>query len=1520
MGFSLNPFHDVAEAASDVKNAVVGAAEDVLAPINKVVQRPLGDVQHYYRYVHDQWTRNGVAAGLAALNPQVALDAFDSGLRDDLGIGKIPFLTGPDVDQKSWNLTKDGETYRDIYGRAVNPGFDLENIVNHVTNPGQEYVSPGYVRSLQPDGQVQEERDPNYHGHDLFSGTVNAVFDLGLDPTLHVGKVTEGLKIALGGEKVFLGADDAARSTKIQSLKDSGKTFNVTADGNHAIVGQKVLKEDRNVKLLVDPDNNAISNIHTLAHSNPGVNTAFQALADSNADEIWNKYKMLRPMTPLLAKANTVDEVADAFHFALTHRGYGMIPRELPTTGLTRRVALRAGADLPTGTQVGDTVAGLPGLRRVSSYRPRQIDTLTSKISNRTFEVDDPSFAPVFRDALLAAGHTRTMANMLATTFSELPDLGSKVQYVKHMMVDAFREAGVADNHPLIKDITNSLDQDMPVSMTGDVYGMDRHANDLRLGDPADGSAIPMGIYVNQATGKITLPDFHEIRKAVAESSKNKITGILNTADTRLYNWYTAPIFKNLTLQSLGMPIRIVAGEMIPAVLRGGGRENAGSTLMGIAAKLNPTIRDLSDEYGPEALLGHAAQVEVDDATEGIKDRTGRVVAVDHENGTLTVKHRGGETVHPYNQVTLLHRELTDSHIMNMAQKLGVNVTKEDIPHIRAAFGMASFKLGKLLVDPEYYDMALHNILELDGHLVAGDLRSEHGHTGSDFGTSESLNDALAQAGARKPDVPSALGEQFQRYAWGDAAHPMFWNYAIHEAQADEGARLGATAYKTSLDAGDSETDAMAAFMKADHEWMTTATTSDAEKFRYRMAYYGQDPLATSALRARSHEGLIFGRDGEINHDVLHALTGERQVPSIASLARRDKTLRPLAVKGRIIRPADNLVTSFDKFTSVGWKAIHPVINTFSRSPMYTMLSTEEYKLYKPLVDAGQLAPVEARQLARERAAYKMLPMIHDTKLRSQASDLFRNVLPFYFAQEQAYKRWGRALTSSPLAFRRGMILQQAITNNAIMRSDDNGDGQVVLPGLNLVSDAVQKAAALMHIPVQGAIPSLVSGNLISLKSVAPEGNLPSLSPLFAMATKELDQNIKATRPLLDPILGDVNENESYWDMIIPNATVKRALQATGTIDRGQALYSAQISVMVYSFTKAQELQAKAQNAQAAGNDALAKHYTAQANRWFPLDQTGNPSDLQKALDRMQNNTRILLGLKAVYGFISPLSPSQSIGDTALSKEFSASLSAAGKGGLTGAIDNFLTKHPDATAYTVFKSDNRATGTSVPETKAAYDWIDKNESWVKNNTLVAAYLVPQGGGQYYSAAYNQELAMGLRARLAPGDSSAEPGTFVNALYTAATDQDYYKSLDVYEKTLVQYKDNPTATTALNQQWSDYTQGLARANPIWEASRTDPFRVKTAQVAYTQLTAALQNPHTPDSPQRTIAVDLSQSYQTYVATYKQIQQVERSGATPTLSLTALQEQFNDYLDGYVKDKPNSSPLVTGIFRRLVDSRS
>jgi hypothetical protein len=369
-------------------------------------------------------------------------------------------------------------------------------------------------------------------------------------------------------------------------------------------------------------------------------------------------------------------------------------------------------------------------------------------------------------------------------------------------------------------------------------------------------------------------------------------------------------------------------------------------------------------------------------------------------------------------------------------------------------------------------------------------------------------------------------------------------------------------------------------------------------------------------------------------------------------------------------------------------------------------------------------------------------------------------------------------------------------------------------------------------------------------------------------------------------------------------------MEAIGPLDGQRGFTTAYMYSMQNAMLHRITLLDRADAATKNGNTKLAANLTAQADHWLP-GPDASPAVRQAALDRLRNSTRIQMIAKAFVGALSPLAPALQVGDFKLRAELQQYMT---KYGYSQGLAKFQQRYPDDTPDTVFLSDSAQSASDIPATQTAFNWVEKNAAWVKKNPVLGAYLIPQTAGAFNYAAYNQEAAYGLRIRRSPGNGYAAPDTMIGALYAAATDPEYYQSLDNYEKAWNAANGDPYQQHQLTVSFDQYKTDLGNANPMWEASQNDPTKVQTAKIVFNELQQGLNDGSLPQSPQLQIAEDLVASWNNLQQAIAQV----NSGSTQGSSVDDLKSSFYDYLSTYSNDHPASTALITGIFRRLLDA--
>lgn len=643
----------------------------------------------------------------------------------------------------------------------------------------------------------------------------------------------------------------------------------------------------------------------------------------------------------------------------------------------------------------------------------------------------------------------------------------------------------------------------------------------------------------------------------------------------------------------------------------------------------------------------------------------------------------------------------------------------------------------------------------------------------------------------------------------------------------------------------------------------------------------GKELPFTEGLKVRASERPVV--DERAYHDFVTKAIASGDAPSLRALDAVDNYDRP-TVKGRVWEPIPQEAT-IDKVAQLGFrKVLQPFINYMSREPLFTTIVTDEYKALKPFVEHGLMTPAEANLVAQQRAVPKMLPLIHNTELRSQFSVMTRNYMPFYYAQEQAYKRYANAIFSSPQAFERYRLAVHAIHSSGIIQNDGEGNSYIVFPHMGKLSEWMTSGAGALGLPVLGGIPSQVSGNISSLKSVVPGGlvgttELPGVSPLMAIGLKEIQAAFPKTEPFISEAIGPIAESQGVSDAMIPNSILRNAIKATPAGERSRSFQSAYMYAIANAKRRSDELRAEGKDAEA---DAI-----------LPGPEA-NELVKQKALDRIRNATRIMFLTKTLFSAVSPLAPKIDAGDFGLRDEFRSYID---KYGIVEGAQRFLDKNPDATADTVFQSDNTYTGTDVPAGEKALEWVQANRGFISKHNLAAAYLVPQSG-TFDSQAYNLELATGLRQHKTPTE-------FLAALYSASANADYFPALKARDAAIAQY---PGMKQEINRQFTEYKMRLAANNPVWYAQLNDPVKQQVAFQALGELRSTLESGTAPESPQAAVIRGLISDYDNFA--YQQ-NQLSAAGE----STRELTQQWSSYLDRVAASNPAATAVINGVFRKL-----
>jgi hypothetical protein len=541
----------------------------------------------------------------------------------------------------------------------------------------------------------------------------------------------------------------------------------------------------------------------------------------------------------------------------------------------------------------------------------------------------------------------------------------------------------------------------------------------------------------------------------------------------------------------------------------------------------------------------------------------------------------------------------------------------------------------------------------------------------------------------------------------------------------------------------------------------------------------------------------VTGQDGTF-HDNLARAIANGEKPDAATMDAIDPASYPRGMAGRRDMPyiGKNL---YERVVTGGYGVLGHIVDSLSREPLFVQQFGTQLKTLQYAVKAGHMNSEEAKWIAAEAATKAILPQIHNPMLRSQFSVAANNYLPFWFAQEQAYKRFRNLAISNPEAIRRYQMIYAGLNNSAFVQKDANGNGHVMLPGAGIVGSTLINAAAKLGLPLTAGLPMSATGATSSLQSVLPETNLPGISPILGLGMKYLGYH----NAMLSNIVNKIDPFATNTDLIstvLPSSPVRDVITGLTASEGDLAFANAETEALRSAFFH--------------GN----------------LDgyETMSPAQKQAALDRVKNNARSVFIFKALLSAISPLAPSVSETDvskngTGLRQEFLDMVNQAyAKGGpevtlpdgtkestYTAVIHKFLAEHGSkAISYTVASTIPSDPG-YIPLNNPAIQWVEKNQSLINSPYgLAASFLVPQTSAGGDAQLIQDELMKdNLRSR-------ATPEQFMEGVYTAAGNNAIAPSQQAYDKFVAANQGDSHALNLAYNAWQTYKQDFGLAHPLW----------------------------------------------------------------------------------------------------------
>ena len=1189
--------------------------------------------------------------------------------------------------------------------------------------------------------------------------------------------------------------------------------------------------------------------------SGGNVRRAFADIASKNAGEIamTSAYKPIAQQHDLLValgNAQSAQEVTNIFRSVIrTHEMVFM--DKLPTLSATRlpfQIAHEA---------MGD--ATLPGVQRLfhaTSRLPETYDDAARLWTAKEFDptgVDDGTLF-VARTALFT--EDRTTAAAIATEYANA-DLAGKVRIWRNLVWSTLATMSGHQGATVDEYLRTAFDDPEARALWGDainrfistsmfgkdaVYGLGLGGADIStVRDMENGTTMAAGITANQ-TGKLAGLDLAQVRRAAGQLAGRK--NYLGRLDDFAFDNLTQPVFKRWVLMSPSYAMHIALAELIPNSLR-----------LGVFKLARAAVEERAANIGVKVEEGEANAVAglVWKLFQGARDvlPAGTNATIERRLGYMSdyITENGGDMVAP---------ELASGH--NVADEI-LPREERTVNLLRRSFYDSPQKTGDDFgvfgLGHEQYDTAwqarLHEVANDGASQLAARRLLEESARGR-------ARDALVQIG---PNVDRSVQRVIDDVA----------QYLRDLPERDRGSMLRSRPNITSFPEG-------------------VTRPPDLDQY---------DEWARAVVE--NVRGLSVGANGTIHTALLeHVANGETVTD--AELKAIPKPDKPVNVSGRELLPSGD--PKLQRIANWGFRRVlNPMVNFLSRQPISAAEYASQRELLQGSVDAGIMTQDEARVLANTRTVQNVIKNVHNLTDRTQWTVTFRNWAPFYFAQEQAYRRMGRLLAQDPAAFRKYQLMISSMHNVGQIFAGKDGRGYFVLPGTGFMTAGAVSALAAMGVPVDGSTPVGMGWNLSSSSVIFPlsAGFRPDIGPLLSIPVSAIAQYFPETlSPVLHADLTSISSTllgptatEPIYEQMVPNTIVQRLLTAAVPGFNSRAFNSTMMQVLA----------------------------TLDYENKIPPPGS-NYRVMQAFMDRVRMQTRILYVAKALYGGVTPVSPE--LTDPAFN-QFTAELSLAinQHKSVAAGIQAFLAVHPDATPFTVWQSMN-PTGGTIPSSVAAQHWIDQNYDLITRYPNAGILLMPMTGmsTKYNASVYNEQIAQGLRVKYTAGGETPTSGGmalngYIEQLYISAGNAVFYQWLAQYEQQ-IKTLSGSAKYNADQAFWGNGSLGsgtvgrYALQNPVWGNWFNSNTRESERGQAIIQMEKLLkENPNIKSTIADNTRV-LLEGYKTYES---QISTLTKDGASSSLQTDAT-NAWKQYLYGVAASSPEMTNVITGLFLSIPTS--
>jgi hypothetical protein len=605
-------------------------------------------------------------------------------------------------------------------------------------------------------------------------------------------------------------------------------------------------------------------------------------------------------------------------------------------------------------------------------------------------------------------------------------------------------------------------------------------------------------------------------------------------------------------------------------------------------------------------------------------------------------------------------------------------------------------------------------------------------------------------------------------------------------------------------------------------------------------------------------------------------------------------------------------------------KVLGPMVDYLSRNPTYVYEFARVRQSLNGRVAQGFMTADQADVVAETTAAQRMIRFVHNPSDKTKFEEMMRTVAPFYFAENQAWRRMGRLFSSNPGAFFQYVTAMYGVQKWVQQTTTANGLAVFNIPGM-----------AMYGVPLTGSLSSLQTMDPFSPSADATAGSsnvqtfidmvVPRFGPVATITVKALQYAAQHFEPDWERNKW-VKEGELYteggiaqsqdlgqfaWNTMVPNSLARNIADGfVGSISSMSDGPNAWTNSYLQAWMEAMRYEISSRSQQEwdrlgkKGERGLTRaedFYQWQQYQWNQNTPEGRSSYTNLVSDA-HRRAGFLWIAKMVVGLVSPVSVGTGTADSAMTKRFQAEVK---KHGYLKGADKFLKAYPWATVDTLYKTKATQPG-YYPPTKTMYDWMEQNQDWIKEHPAAALAMAPDMSHQtaYYQPAETLMLQLGLRQKVSPKE-------FFDNFEIATGNSFYYNWIrPQYER----YKEKNPGNHAAAYSWKqDMLKWYGvNHNLTWYNHYMSESSITARQHAVDDLKSVLQLPQFRNTGRATVLNQMiAYIYEDKDSLYNQAQAAIKKGNSSDL----VRQQWEAVMHELIQKNPECKQAIMSMFYNL-----